>query len=102
MRWRLGNTISLGSHTAVESFNDSEDINRAWENIKDNIKISAEESLVLYERKQHKLWFYEVCSELLDERKQAKMRWLQNPNRSNADKINTMRSEASRYFRGKK
>jgi biotin synthase-like enzyme len=34
---------------------DSKDINRAWENIKDNIKTSAKESLGLYELKQHKL-----------------------------------------------
>jgi len=30
------------------------DINRAWENIKENIKISATDSLNLYELKQHK------------------------------------------------
>jgi len=29
---------------ALECLNDSEDINRAWENIKDNIKTSATES----------------------------------------------------------
>jgi hypothetical protein len=32
----------------LENLSDSEDINRVWENIKD-IKISAEESLGLYE-----------------------------------------------------
>jgi hypothetical protein len=32
---------------ALENLNVSEDINRAWENIKESIKISAEESLVL-------------------------------------------------------
>jgi hypothetical protein len=36
---------------AWENLNVSEDINRAWENIKENIKISAKESLGLYERK---------------------------------------------------
>ena len=30
---------------ALEYLNDSEDLNRAWENIKDNIKTSATESL---------------------------------------------------------
>jgi hypothetical protein len=29
---------------ALENFSDSEDINRAWENIKENIKASAKES----------------------------------------------------------
>jgi hypothetical protein len=44
---------------ALENLNDSEDmhVNRGWENIKDNIKISAKHSLGLYERKQHKPWF---------------------------------------------
>jgi len=32
-------------------------INRALEDIKENIEISAEESLCLYELKQHKPWF---------------------------------------------
>jgi hypothetical protein len=50
-----------------------EDINRAWENIKEHIKTSAKESLGVYELKQHKLWFDEKCSGFLDQRKQAKM-----------------------------
>jgi hypothetical protein len=45
----------------------------AWENIKENIKILAKKTLGLYERKQHKLWFDEKCSQLLGQRKQAKM-----------------------------
>ena len=35
---------------ALEDLNDSEDINRAWENIKENIKISAKETVGLYGR----------------------------------------------------
>jgi hypothetical protein len=38
---------------ALENLNDSEDINRAWENIKENLKISAKETLGLYGQKQH-------------------------------------------------
>jgi len=38
----------------LENLSDSEDINRAWENIKENIKTSATDSLVLHEMKQHK------------------------------------------------
>ena len=34
---------------ALENLNDDEDINRAWENIKENIKTSAKESLDLHE-----------------------------------------------------
>ena len=36
---------------ALENLSDSEDINRAWEKIKENIKTSAKESLGLYELK---------------------------------------------------
>jgi hypothetical protein len=46
---------------AVENVNDSEDINRAWENITENIKTSAKQSVGLYELKQHKPQFNEEC-----------------------------------------
>jgi len=37
--------------SGLENLNDSEDIHRAWENIKENIKISTKEILGLYELK---------------------------------------------------
>jgi len=52
--------------TALEILNYSEDINRAWENIKENIKTSAKESLGHCELKQHETWFDEECSRFLD------------------------------------
>ena len=39
---------------ALGNISDDGDINRAWENIKENIKTSAKESLGLLELKQHK------------------------------------------------
>jgi len=39
---------------ALENLCDSKDTNRAWENIKENIKTSAKESLGLHKLKQHK------------------------------------------------
>jgi hypothetical protein len=44
---------------ALENLSDDEDIMRAWENIKKNIKTSAKQSLGLHELKQHKPWFGE-------------------------------------------
>jgi hypothetical protein len=85
----------------LENLNVIEDINRAWENIKQNIKISAKESLGQYERKQHKPWFDKKCSKFLDQRKQAEMQWLYNPNQSNVDNLNNVRREASRHFKKK-
>ena len=45
---------------ALENLSDGKDINRAWENIKENIKTSATDSLGLHEL-QHKPWFDEDC-----------------------------------------
>ena len=70
----------------------------SWE----NIKTSAKESLGLHEWKQHKPWFDTECSDFLDQRKQAKMQWIQDPSRSNVDNLNNVRHDASRHFRNKK
>jgi len=59
---------------ALESISESEDINRAWENIKNNIKTSAKESLCLYNLKKHKPLFDEECSLFLDQRSGLKCR----------------------------
>ena len=72
------------------------------ENIKENIKNSTKDSLGLQELKQHKPWFVEECLHFLDQRKQAKMQWVQDPIQSNVDNLNHVRREASRLFRGKK
>jgi hypothetical protein len=47
-------------------------INRAWENIKENIKTSGKESLGLYELKQHQPWFSEESLQFLDQRSRLK------------------------------
>ena len=56
---------------ALENLSDSEGINRAWENIKENIKTLTKENLGLYKLKQQKPWFEEECLDFLDQRKQA-------------------------------
>ena len=45
----------------LENLSVSEDINKAFENIKENIKTSAKESLSLFQLKQHKSWFDGEC-----------------------------------------
>jgi len=87
---------------ALENLNVDEDVNRAWENIKENIKTSAKESLGLHEFKQHKPWFDKECLDFLDRRNQAKMQWIQDPSRSNVDNLNNVRRDANRQFRNKK
>jgi len=58
---------------ALENFNDDEDVNRTWENIKENIQTSAKECLGLHELKQNKPWFDEECLGFLYQRKRAKL-----------------------------
>jgi hypothetical protein len=88
----------------LENLSDEEDIhvNRAWENIKENIKTSAKENLGMQELKQPKLWFDEECLGFLDQRKRAKMQWIHDPNQSNVDNLNNVRRDASRHFRKKR
>jgi len=38
----------------------------------------------------------------MDQRKQAKIQWLQDPSKSNVDNLNNVRHKASRHFRNKK
>jgi hypothetical protein len=47
------------SFAALEDLSEGKDINRNWENIKNNIKTSTEDIPGLYELKQHKPWFNE-------------------------------------------
>jgi len=75
---------------------------RTCENIKETIKTSAKHSLGLHELKQQKLWFDEECLGFLDQRKQAKMWWVQDPSQSNVDDLNNGKREASRECRNKK
>jgi len=44
----------------------------------------------------------EECLGLLDQRKHARMQWLQDLNQSNVDNLNNVRCEASRHFRKKR
>jgi len=84
---------------ALENLSDGEDINRAWENIKENIRTSAKESLRLHELKQHKPWFDEECLGFLDQRKHAKMQWIHDSSQSNVHNLNNARRFASRHLR---
>jgi hypothetical protein len=53
------------------------------------------------ELKQHKTWFNEGCSKLLDQWKQAKLQWLLDQSEINGDDLNNERCKASRHFRNK-
>jgi hypothetical protein len=71
------------------------EINKSWGSIGENIKISEKEHLGYYELKKHKPWFKELCSKLLDQRKQVKLQWVQDPSEINGDNLNNTKHEAS-------
>jgi len=56
----------------------------------------------MHEWKQHKPWFDEECLGFLDQRKRAKMQWVQDPCQSNVNNLNSVKIEVSRHFRNKK
>jgi len=62
----------------------------------------VKESLGLHEFKQNKPWFDDDCLSFLDQRKRAKMQWIQDPSQSNVHNLNNVRREVSRHFRNKK
>jgi hypothetical protein len=47
-------------------------------------------------------WLDEGCSKLSDQRKQAKLHWLQDPSKINGDNLNYIMCEANRRFRNKR
>jgi hypothetical protein len=69
-RVELSNRFAALEHLYTEV-----NVNRAWETIGENKKISTKESLSCNELKKHKPWFDEGCSKLLNRRKQAKLQW---------------------------
>jgi ribosomal protein S25 len=68
---------------ALENLEDNGDINRVWGNIRKNINILAQGSLGYSESQHSKPQFHEKCSKLVDQRKQAKLKWLQAASKVN-------------------
>ncbi|KAJ4437040.1 hypothetical protein ANN_17174 [Periplaneta americana] len=78
------------------------DVNSVWENIRNSIKIAAEQSIGYYETKKKKPWFDEDCCMVVERRKQAKLKFLQDPVEEKRDNYFNERREASRTLRNKK
>jgi hypothetical protein len=95
--------VEISNRFAVlESLDESFDINNVWEGIRENTKISAKDKLGYQKLKHNKPWFDDECSKLIDQRKQAKLQWLQNPSQINGNNLQNVRPETSRIFRNKK
>jgi hypothetical protein len=51
---------------ALESLDESCDVNKAWESIRENINASAKDNLGHHRLKHNKAWFDDECSKLID------------------------------------
>jgi hypothetical protein len=80
---------------ALENLENNGDINRAWDTIKEKIKIYSKESLSYCASD-------EECSKLVDRRKQTKLQWLQDASEMNEDNLSNVRWEARRHIRNNK
>jgi hypothetical protein len=69
----------------LESLGAEVNIDRAWETLTENFKISAKESLGYYDLKKLEPWFDDGCCKLFDQRKQAKLQCLQDPSEINGE-----------------
>jgi hypothetical protein len=87
---------------ALEDLVTEVEINSAWEIIRENIQISAKASQGYCELMTHKPWFDEACSKSVDQKKGAKLQWLQDPSEINGGNLKIVRREASRYYRNRK
>jgi hypothetical protein len=87
---------------ALKNLDDNGDINRAWNTIKEDIKILTKEIIGLCESKHLKPWFYEDCLKLADRRKQGKLHGLQDTSEVSEDNLSNVGREASKHFRDKK
>jgi hypothetical protein len=85
----------------LEDLDPEAEKNSAWETIRENIKISIKDILNCFELKKHKPWLDKGCSKLLNQSKQVKLQWLQDPSEINGDNLKNVRCETSRYFRNK-
>jgi hypothetical protein len=86
----------------LENLDESLCINSTWKIVRENIKTSAKDNLGYHRLKHNKPWFDDECLELIDQRIQAKLQWLQNPSQINGDNLQNLTHETSRTFRNKK
>jgi hypothetical protein len=77
----------LKSFDVDDKDDDDVDINRAWGSIRQKAVTSSTYSLRYYKSKQHKAWFHEECSKLIDQREQARFQFLQFPSQTSGDNL---------------
>jgi hypothetical protein len=86
----------------LENLDTGVDVNKACETIRQNIKISAKESIRYYILKKHKPWFDEGYTKFIRLKETSQICISLNPNEIIGDNMNNIRRETSRQFRNKK
>jgi hypothetical protein len=69
-----------------------------WVSIRENTKTSAKDNLGYHGLKHNKPWLDDECSKLIDQWKQAKLQWLQNPSQINGDNLKNLRHETIEHL----
>jgi hypothetical protein len=59
--------------------------------MRENIKTSAKDNVGYHKLKHNKPWSDDECSKIIDQRKQAKLQWLQNPRQINGDNLQDLK-----------
>jgi hypothetical protein len=85
----------------LESLDEHFDKNNAWESIRENIKTSDKDNLGYQKLKHNKPCFDDVCSKLIDQQKQTKLKCLQNPSKISRDNLQILRCETIRIIKKK-
>jgi hypothetical protein len=70
--------------------------------MKEYIKTSATKNLRYHKLKHNKPWFDDECSKLIDQKKQPKLQWLQNPSYISRDNLQNLKHEISRTYKNKR
>jgi hypothetical protein len=76
---------------ALEDLDAKVEVNSIWKTIRDNINISAKDSLGYHELKKH-MPLFDGYSKLLKETKQAKLQWSPDPSEIHGDNLNNVKT----------
>ena len=78
-----------------------EDVNKIWETMREKIISSAKEGIGCVGKIKNKR-FDDECTDLVKQRQQARIKWLQDPNQINAEAYSELKRRTSSTFRSKK
>ena len=78
-----------------------EDVNKIWGTMREKIISSAKKSIGFVGKIKNKPWFDDECADLVKQRQQARITWVQDPNQINAEAYSEVKRRTSSTFRSK-